>query len=110
MMNDYQDTNPPLPGLLADFLTRLRSADALRTHDSPLLTEWDTSEITGDPHSEIVHLRWEDEEHGYAVSLTEGAIAAGRWEDNTFHCLDSEGDELSVTLYRLSPVSRSPAS
>lgn len=108
-MTDDHDTGHELPGMLANFLTRLHEADALRTHDSPLLTSWEASDVIGDPDNEIVHLSWEDREYGYAVSLTEGAIASGQWAGDTFYCLDSEGDALTITLYRLVPLSESPA-
>ncbi|WP_186125970.1 hypothetical protein [Burkholderia gladioli] len=108
-MTDAHDTGDELPGMLANFLTRLHEADVLRTHDSPLLTSRETSDVTGDPGNEIVHLSWEDHEYGYAVSLTEGAIASGQRAADAFHCLDGEGDALALTLYRLVPPGESPA-
>ncbi|VWC75523.1 hypothetical protein BLA9940_04421 [Burkholderia aenigmatica] len=109
-MIDNHETHLALLGLLAGFLAQLNSADALRTHESPLLTEWETSDVTGDPDNEVLRLNWEDQTGRYAVYLTEDSIAPGQWRGNTFHCLDSEGDELRITLFRLIPVSGSPAS
>ena len=39
--------------------------------------------------------------------LTEGGIAGGQWRGDSFHCLDDEGDEVKVALYKLRPLTPS---
>lgn len=86
------------------FMEALGKADAI-TANSPLLTHWDTADLTGEPDNEVVHLSWVDDDgNTYRCILTEGGIADGTWTDEAFCCYDSEGDTVSITMCRFQPL------
>ena len=86
------------------FLDLLSQADAVMADSSPLLSSWDVTEPTGSPSNELVRFSWESEDLLYSCILTEEGIAAGQWKGNTYCCLDAEGDEVEITLYKLTPL------
>ena len=86
------------------FLDLLSQADAVMADSSPLLISWDVTEPTGSPSNELVRLRWEEGGQDYALVLTEEGIAAGRWQGDKYLCLDCEGDEVEISLNKLTPL------
>lgn len=72
--------------------------------DSPVLTRWTSSEPTGDPSNVLYEFDWVDDDGGYRVALTEGAIARGKWHADSFFCEDQDGDEVQLTLYTQTPL------
>lgn len=69
---------------------------------SMLLTRWTTSPITGHPDNEVLRFQFTDDEGlGYSITLTEGGINDGSWEEGVFNCQDAEGDPVQLTLYQM---------
>lgn len=98
-MNSTQ-VNP----VVATFLSLLAQANAVVV-DSPVLSTWASIEPIGDAANEVVRFAWEDQDASFEIILTEGGIAAGKWEGDSFFCEDHEGDEVQISLYRHLPVS-----
>lgn len=71
-----------------------------------LLHDWQTCTPTGQHDNEVVRLSWVDSEGDIScANLSEGAIASGIWNENSFHCQDHEGDDVALKLYSLAPLS-----
>ena len=101
-------TNPQaISPVVTAFLGLLSQADSVQVGSCPLLSSWDVTEPTGSEDNELVRFCWEDDSLIYAIVLTEGGIAGGRWRGDSFHCLDDEGDEVKVALYKLRPLTPS---
>ena len=85
------------------FHATLAKAQAVSIDNGPLLTSWDTSEVTGDPDNQIVHFSWSDDDGSeYSAIFTEGGISnATVAEDGTLHCEDHEGEQCTISLYTL---------
>ena len=81
------------------FLGLLAQADAVNV-DSPILMGGEIAKATGEASNELVRFSWEDQDGAYACKLTEGAIAAGQWNGESFFCEDHEGCNVQVTLYK----------
>lgn len=81
------------------FLELLSQADTV-VAGGPVLSSWETTEPTGEPDNELIRFSWEDNYHCFSVVLTEAGIASGKWKGNAFLCLDSEGDEVEITLFK----------
>lgn len=102
-------TNPQaISPVVTAFLGLLSQADSVQVGSCPLLSSWDVTEPTGSEDNELVRFCWEDDSLIYAIVLTEGGIAGGQWRGDSFHCLDDEGDEVKVALYKLRPLTPSP--
>ncbi|MFP3637693.1 hypothetical protein [Paraburkholderia sp. SIMBA_054] len=85
---------------VTEFLQLLARADSV-VADSPALRSWDITDPTGDPANEVVRFSWiGDESSTYGFALTEGSITEGTWNGSSFFCLDSEGDQVQISLYR----------
>lgn len=103
-MTNHQAISP----VVTAFLGLLSQADSVQANSCPLLSSWDATEPTGSELNELVRFCWEDDSLIYGIVLTEGGIAGGQWQGDLFHCLDSEGDEVKVALYKLRPLTPSP--
>lgn len=66
----------------------------------PLVTDWETNQPTGHPDNKVLLLRWIDGSGNCACTLTEGGIAAGLWQGDSFICEAAEGGEVQLSLYR----------
>lgn len=88
---------------LLDFLKGADAIDVgLGDGCSMLLMRWATSPITGHPDNEVLHFQFTDDEGlGYFITLTEGGINEGSWEEGVFSCQDSEGDLTQLTSYKM---------
>lgn len=95
------DTNASAPAdVVQTFIALLGQADSVRV-DGQTLTGWDTSDACGDAANEVARFSWIDDEGlEFSVTLTEGGIEEGRWSGEAFHCLDSEGDKVQMTMHR----------
>ncbi|MBN3761362.1 hypothetical protein [Burkholderia sp. Ac-20365] len=92
---------------VVEFLRLLGSADIVIA-DSPALNGWETSEATGDPDNQIASFSWIDGEgQRCGLQLAEGAVASGKWAGESFFCLDIEGDEVQISLYKSVPLTPS---
>lgn len=89
----------------SEFIERLHQADIVELDSSGVLYRWTTSKVTGEPGNQVVRFTWDDDEgQSYAVILDEAGIAEGEWDRNTLRCVDTDGDPVSVMLYRIVPL------
>lgn len=107
--NNTPSANPAVTA----FLKLLQSADSVRLENSPLLSSWEVSDVTGDGDNKVATFSWcEGDGMSYRVCLTERGIAEGSWQDNTFWCYDHEGDTVQIHLNKhqtLSPNAKCEA-
>ena len=93
------NTAPSANPSVTAFLKLLQSADSVRLDNSPLLTSWEVSDVTGNGANTVASFSWyEGDGMSYRISLTEEGIAKGSWQDNIFWCYDDEGDTVQVHL------------
>lgn len=92
-------TNQQINQAVIAFLVLLGQANSV-VADSPVLSSWETHAPNGDPDNQVVKFTWEDTDGNYSLTLTEGGIASGQWGGDSFFCVDHEGDEVQITLYR----------
>lgn len=89
----------------SEFIERLHHADVVELDSAGVLYRWTTSKVTGEPGNQVVRFTWDDDEgQSYAVILDEAGIAEGEWDRNTLRCVDTDGDPVSVMLYRIVPL------
>ena len=94
------------------FLGLLSQASRVIVNDSPELmaSSWSLAAQSGEPANELISFFWtqDDSAHGKlacSVKLTEQGVAEGRWVDDDFYCLDHEGEEVQISLYRIHKLS-----
>lgn len=104
-----QITTASIHPQVIQLLALLNNADAVEV-DSPLLQEWETDEPTGDPENQILNFTWVDDDGDkFSCTLTEAGVANGNWSGNSFVCDDDEGEQVKLTLYKLTPIAPSQA-
>jgi len=90
------------------FLLLLSQADAVMADGSPLLTDWDTAEATGEPENEIACFSWVDEEDSFGFKVSEGGLEGAKFIQNGTHTIaqfeDSEGEAVEIKFFKLLPV------
>lgn len=91
---------------LLDFMKGADAVDVgLGDGCSMLLMRWATFPPLGTPDNEVLHFQFTDDEGlGYFITLTEGGINEGFWEEGVFNCQDSEGDLTQLTLYQMQRI------
>lgn len=80
----------------------LASAGAVTIDNGALMVGWTVADSTGEVDNQVAHFGWLNATRSYTCILTEGGIAAGRFEqDGTFVCDDHEGCRTEVRLFFL---------
>jgi hypothetical protein len=76
--------------------------------DGQVIYGWGTSQFQGIGDNEVIFFSWEEDYEAYSVTLTEDSIMKGNWmPDGAFLCEDSEGEELALRMFALTPVTPS---
>lgn len=90
------------------FLFLLSQADAITVDGGPVLTGWETAEITGEPDNQVARFCWTDGEYEYDYKLTEEDIQKGRFNnEKTFVCSETLEDDTEIRFYNLIQISPS---
>ena len=88
-----------------DFVGLLAQADAVTVDGGPLLSQWETSPITGEDDNEVAAFFWTDGDYDYGYKLTEGVIRAGYFrEDNAFVMSDNTEGDTELRFFTLTPL------
>ncbi|MDD2742037.1 MAG: hypothetical protein PHV02_07180 [Rhodocyclaceae bacterium] len=82
------------------FTALLLASGAISIDHGPLLTEWDSTEVNGDPENEVFRASWTDGTCEYSEVLDEGGIADGWFDDNgRFVVENTEGEKTEIRFY-----------
>lgn len=99
------DRAPAAGSLLPRFMQLMTLSNAVSIDDGALVTDWTTSDCTGEPTNEVLHLSWTDGKMNYAVVLTEEGIESGSFDDEgRFFVTDHEGTLSFVTFFEVEPI------
>lgn len=91
--------------ILVKFMERLDHAHVVSLDNGPLLTSWNTHEITGHVENLLIMFSWTDGENDFSCAFDEGGISCGEFEaDGTFICEDNEGDLTKIRMFTLSQL------
>jgi len=92
------------------FLATLKAANAVIVNGSPVLREWEVSDINGSGDNQVAQFRWYEAGTPFGITLTEEGISSGRFaEGGWFICSDHDGDQATIQLFRmeaLAPVAK----
>lgn len=82
------------------FIALLSAASAISIDHGPLLTEWDSTAITGHPENEVVRFSWTDGEYDFAEIFDEGGIEDGVFDDNGRFVVENiEGEKSEIRFF-----------
>lgn len=84
--------------VVTTFLGLLARANTVAIHSTTDVS-WTLDKPSGNPDNELVQFHWDGPDGSFAVALTEGAIAEGKWVGSSFFCNDVDGDETQISFY-----------
>lgn len=83
----------------------VEAADALRVDDAVFAGKWVVHGAHGDPTGIAVTIEWSDESaYVWELNFTEQALNEGKIDGNQIRMIDSEGEEVAITVFQLEPA------
>lgn len=87
------------------FLDLLNRSDAVSIDGGPVLTNWETSELTGEDDNEVAAFSWTDGEYEYWYKIKEIDIKDGYFsQDDTFVTSETVENDTEITFYSLTKL------
>jgi hypothetical protein len=103
----------PSMNTIEQFQAFAKTANAITVDDSPIILDWETAPVMGDPENQVFTFRWYLSGMPYGIALTEKSLMEGTFsEPGKFVCDDSDGDRTVIrffSLERLTSPSEQPA-
>ncbi len=87
---------------IEQFLAFAKAANAVTVDDSPVILDWESAPVTGEPTNEVFAFRWYEAGQPYGVTLIEKGLSEGTFiEPGHFVCDDSEGEKTTIRFFTL---------
>lgn len=87
------------------FLDLLARSDTVSIDGGPLLSSWETAELTGEDDNEVAAFSWTDGDYEYWYKIREIAIRDGYFsKDDTFVTPETIENDTEIAFYSLTKL------